>query len=200
MTASSTRPRRPGTAARALDVAETLVQQRGFNGFSYADVAGELGITTASLHYHFPGKAELGSALIRRYSDRFSAALDAIDAQHQSAPEKLRAYAALYGDVLGRGRMCLCGMLAADFETLPATMRDGVVAFFDANEAWVAKVLEEGRIRGDLQFEGAPIEVARTLIAGLEGIMLVARPFGDVGRFERAAERLLQSLAGSNTH
>jgi TetR/AcrR family transcriptional repressor of nem operon len=33
------------------------VQIRGFNGFSYADVAGELSLTTASLHYHFPGKA-----------------------------------------------------------------------------------------------------------------------------------------------
>ena len=56
--------REPGTAGRILDVAERLVQLRGFNGFSYADVAAELGITKASLHYHFPGKAELGEALI----------------------------------------------------------------------------------------------------------------------------------------
>ena len=50
------------------------MQVRGFNGFSYADIASELGITKASLHYHFPGKAELGEALIERYADRFAGA------------------------------------------------------------------------------------------------------------------------------
>ena len=60
------------TASRILDSAESLVQIRGFNGFSYADVAGELSLTTASLHYHFPGKAELGRALIARYAQRFN--------------------------------------------------------------------------------------------------------------------------------
>ena len=44
------------TPARILDVAERLVQVRGFNGFSYADVAAELGVTKASLHYHFPAR------------------------------------------------------------------------------------------------------------------------------------------------
>ena len=68
------------TATRILDSAESLVQVRGFNGFSYADVAAELAITTASLHYHFPGKAELGRALIARYGERFAAALAGIDA------------------------------------------------------------------------------------------------------------------------
>ena len=71
-------PRRD-TAQRILDVAEQLVQVRGFNGFSYADIAAELGITKASLHYHYRGKAELGRALITRYGQRFTAELEAID-------------------------------------------------------------------------------------------------------------------------
>src|SRR2546423_12723395 len=99
-----------GTAARILDVAERLVQSRGFNGFSYADVASELGVTKASLHYHFPGKAELGESLISRYAARFAAALAAIDEARADAPTKLEAYAQLYADVLGGERMCLCGM------------------------------------------------------------------------------------------
>jgi TetR/AcrR family transcriptional repressor of nem operon len=53
-----------GTGAKVLDVAERLLQTRGYNGFSYADVAAELKITKASLHYHFACKAELGEALI----------------------------------------------------------------------------------------------------------------------------------------
>ena len=63
---------RSDTAARILDVAERLVQLRGFNGFSYADIAAELHITKASLHYHYAGKAELGRALIERYAERFT--------------------------------------------------------------------------------------------------------------------------------
>ena len=68
-----------GTAARILDVAEVLVQTRGFNGFSYADIAAEMNITKAALHYHFAGKAELGEALISRYAARFADALAAVD-------------------------------------------------------------------------------------------------------------------------
>src|SRR6516225_2849027 len=97
-----------GTATRILDVAERLVQVRGFNGFSYADIAAELGITKASLHYHYRGKAELGQALITRYGQRFAAELEAIDGTARDAPAKLSAYADLYADVLKGRRMCLC--------------------------------------------------------------------------------------------
>src|SRR5688500_19860163 len=88
------------TSERILDSAERLVQTRGFNGFSYADVAAELGVTKASLHYHFPGKAELGEALIGRYATRFATALEQIDAGGGDAPPKRAAYAGLYADVL----------------------------------------------------------------------------------------------------
>src|SRR5436190_21828784 len=119
------------TATRILDVAERLVQVRGFNGFSYADIASELGISKASLHYHFAGKAELGEALIERYATRFADALDAIDASAGDAPGKLDAYADIYADVLRDHRMCLCGMLAAEYDTLPEPMRAAIIRFFD---------------------------------------------------------------------
>jgi TetR/AcrR family transcriptional repressor of nem operon len=183
------------TASRILDSAESLVQIRGFNGFSYADVAGELSLTTASLHYHFPGKAELGRALITRYAQRFSTALAEIDDRGGDAPAKLRAYARLYADVLRDQRMCLCGMLAAEYQTLPAPMRDAVIGFFDGNEAWVEVVLAAGRDEGTLAFEGSPREAARLVVSALEGAMLVARPYGDVERFETAAARLLTAFA-----
>src|ERR1700722_14182508 len=88
------------TAERILDIAERLVQTRGFNNFSYADIATELGMTTASLHYHYPGKAELGHALITRYAQRFADALGRIDRDLPDARAKLEAYARLYEDVL----------------------------------------------------------------------------------------------------
>ena len=182
------------TAARILDIAERLVQVRGFNGFSYADVAAELDMTTAALHYHFPGKGELGRALIERYTERFVAALADIDERIPLAPAKLDAYAALYADVLRGQRMCLCGMLAAEYQTLPDPMRAAVIAFIDANEAWVEKVLADGRRAGTIAVAGRPADAARLIVSGLEGAMLVARPYGDIARFDTAAAGLLASV------
>ena len=187
------------TASQILDSAERLVQMRGFNGFSYADVAGELGVTKASLHYHFPGKGELGQALIERYSDRFAEALEEIDRDAGPAVEKLDAYAAIYAEVLRDRRMCLCGMLAADYETLPEPMRESVIRFFDRNEEWLAGVLAEGEERGELTIDGPDREAARAIVSGLEGAMLVARPYGDVKRFQAAASGLMAGLATSRT-
>jgi TetR/AcrR family transcriptional regulator, transcriptional repressor for nem operon len=191
---TTTRSRNGATASRALDVAEALVQKRGFNDFSYADVAAELGITTASLHYHFPSKAELGVALIQRYSGRFAAALAKIDEQQGDAPSRLSAFAELYEEVMRRGRMCLCGMLASDFETLSEAMQSEVRKFFEDTETWLSRVLESGREDGSLRFTGAASDVASLIVAGLEGAMLVAKPYGDVSRFHRTAAQLIAGI------
>jgi TetR/AcrR family transcriptional repressor of nem operon len=186
--------RRGDTPARILDSAERLVQARGFNGFSYADVAAELGVTKASLHYHFPGKDELGEALIARYAERFASALRSIEAELPDAPSRLDAYVRLYADVLQGERMCLCGMLAAEYETLAAPLRRRLIGFFDDNEAWLARVLEQGRADGSLHFDTPPRDTARLIVSALEGAMLVARPYGDLDRFTSAARGLLATL------
>ena len=183
------------TADRILDSAETLVQTRGYNGFSYAHIAAALGITKASLHYHFASKAELGEALIARYATRFAAALDEIDRTTPDARERLGAYAELYAGVLHGRRMCLCGMLAAEYETLPRPMGEAIVRFFDANQVWLARVLEDGRTAGTLAFDGDPLDAAQAILAALEGAMLVARPYGDPARFDSAARRVLAGFA-----
>jgi len=187
-------PDRVDTATQILDVAERLVQVRGFNGFSYAHVAAELKITKAALHYHFAGKSELGEGLIVRYAARFAEALAEVEARIPDAASRLDAYAELYLDVLRVRRMCLCGMMAAEYETLPEPMQHALVRFFDDNETWLTRVLKEGRESGTLEFVGPPREMARMIVSGLEGAMLVARPFGDVSRFQNAARRLLAPL------
>jgi TetR/AcrR family transcriptional repressor of nem operon len=187
------------TRSRILDVGERLVQVRGFNGFSYADVAAELSVTKASLHYHFPSKAELGEALIARYAERFAQALAAIDANVALPPAKLDAYANLYAEVLRQERMCLCGMLAAEYQTLPSPIRNAVVAFLNDNEVWLARVLEHGRKDGSLRFSNTAANTARSIVSGLEGAVLVARPYGAVDRFETTAAQLLAGLAGTKS-
>jgi TetR/AcrR family transcriptional regulator, transcriptional repressor for nem operon len=183
-----------GTTSRILDVAERMLQVRGYNGFSYGDVAGELGITRAALHYHFKGKAELGQALIERYADRFSEALDHLDATAPDAAAKLRGYVALYSGVLSADRMCLCGMLAAEHRTLPDPMQHAVLAFFSSNTAWLRKVLEEGCADGSLRCRGTAEDTASMVLGTLEGAMLIARLDGDVARFTATANHLLAGL------
>jgi TetR/AcrR family transcriptional regulator, transcriptional repressor for nem operon len=197
---TTTRQRPQGTTAdRILDTAERLVQLRGFNGFSYADVAAELQITKASLHYHFPSKAELGEALIARYGARFAAALADIDAGPANPTRKLAAYSDLYAGVLEGQRMCLCGMLAAEYRTLPDPMRSAVVAFFNENEQWLTRLLQQGKRAGELHFDGSARETARALLSGLEGALLTSRPYHDPARFQRTARRLIITLAIPNT-
>ena len=186
-----------GTADRVLDVAERLVQMRGFNGFSYADVATELAVTKASLHYHFPTKARLGHALIERYHHAFARVLGAIDAEPLGAGDKLARYAALYKEVLRHDRMCLCGMVAAEYATLPELMQKEIRRFFTANEAWLAAVLAEGERSGELFLRGTPLDTARLLLSALQGAMLVARSYKSVGRFEASAKQLLSDLTAA---
>jgi TetR/AcrR family transcriptional repressor of nem operon len=180
--------------AQILDVAERLVQTRGFNDFSYADIAEDLAITKAALHYHYRSKAALGDALIARYSGRFLHELEVIEATETRARARLEAYVGLYRSVLAAGRMCLCGMLAAEYLTLPAPMRAAVGQFFDRNEAWLERVLGEGFAAHEL-FAAEPVrDSARMIIDTLEGAMMIARARDDIDRFDRVASRLLASL------
>jgi TetR/AcrR family transcriptional regulator, transcriptional repressor for nem operon len=194
------RTAQPTAAATAiLDVAERLAQTRGYNGFSYADIAAQLGVTKPSLHYHFPSKADLGRALIERYRVLFGAALDAIDQQDKEPHEKLKQYVGLYNSVLSNERMCLCGMLAAEYATLPAPMQEGLTLFFDTNERWLTAVLEEGLRAGTFLFREPANERARVLLGALEGAMLVARSYGNPRRFQLAAACVLADL-GAGSH
>ena len=184
-----------GTTSRILDVAERLLQVRGYNGFSYGDVAAELDITRAALHYHFKGKAELGQALIERYAARFGVALDHLDATAPDAAAKLRGYTRLYTDVLSADRMCLCGMLAAEHRTLPDPLQQAVCDFFSANTTWLRAVLEEGCADGSLRCPGGAEDTASMVLGTLEGAMLIARLNGDVAQFTATTEQLLSGLA-----
>ncbi|HZX42947.1 MAG TPA: TetR/AcrR family transcriptional regulator [Myxococcaceae bacterium] len=193
------RPRSSATPQRILDVAERLIQTRGFNGFSYADVSAGVGITKASLHYHFPTKAELGLSLIRRYQVSFSEALRTLDESGGDPRALLEGYVQIYASVLRKDRMCLCGMLAAEHSTLPRPMQQALRLFFDGNERWLGGVLRSGERMGALRLRGSVRDEARLLVAALEGALLVARSYDDPGRFETAAARILETIQVTGT-
>ncbi len=184
------------TREQILDIAQRLVQTRGYNGFSYADIASALRIQKASVHHHFATKADLGKAMLERYREGFGKLLQAIDKKEKNAQAKLKRYAKAFADTLKEdNRMCVCGMLAADFTTLPKGVRDGVKAFFDDNEKWLESVLEKGRKQRQLKFEGKAKQAARRILSSLEGAMLVARSYQDPPRFDSVAQPLLATMA-----
>lgn len=185
---------RKETPERILDIAQGLVQTRGYNAFSYADIATELKVTKASLHYHFPSKAALGLSLIARYESRFRHALEDLEASGLTAARRLQSYTAIYAGVLADHRMCMCGMLAAEFETLPKPMQSALDHFFAMNEMWLEGVLHGGLADGSLSFTEEPKALAQFIVAALEGAMMLARSHADDQRFHAAARRLLGGL------
>src|SRR5262245_58062883 len=136
-------------ATQLLDAAQELAQTRGYNAFSYRDLAERVGIKTASIPYHFPTKGDLGTAVLDRYRQRFLGALAALDEQFpepQDAARKLDRYVNLFHGTLKAGnRMCLGGMLAVEYATLPAEVQREVRRFFDDSESWLEKTLADGR-------------------------------------------------------
>jgi TetR/AcrR family transcriptional repressor of nem operon len=182
------------TVDRILDTAEGLVQMRGYNAFSYADVARAVGIRKASLHHHFATKADLGVALVDRYRRTFMGALGAIESDSPDALARLERYVDLYGTVLRRGRMCMCGMLAADIATLPKPMRERIAGFFAENESWLSGVLTDGKKRRQVNVEGRSDSMAALFVSTLEGAMLVARASGHPEYFDEVANRLLDRV------
>lgn len=187
----------PATAERIMDAAQRMVQTRGYNAFSYADISAQVGIRKASIHYYFPSKKDLGKELVARYRVAFRDKLDRIDNETDDARRKLKAYAQLYLDALrDDDRMCLCGMLASDITTLPEEVRREVVSFFADNETWLKKTFDDGRKMRAVSFSGSAKSEAQLFLTGLQGAMLVARTYGDEARFRTVVRSLLARIAG----
>ena len=167
-----------------LDHAVTQIMLRGYNGFSYRDLSTLVGVKTSSIHYYFPAKDDLILEAVNVYSSDVLGALNAID-ESLPADAKLARYTKLFGRTLGDGhQICLCGMLAADIESLPDNIRQAVQAFFKANEKWLTRVLTQGAKEGTLAVNGKPENAARALFASYQGSVLASRLFHTKARLE----------------
>lgn len=163
------------TADKILDVAEQLTQTRGFNGFSYRDLADAVGIKTASIHYHFPAKHDLAFQLADRYVGHFAEVLRGIDATHANAADRLTALGQIFDSAVGDGRFCLCLMLTTDRESLPAQALERASDFFNHTQAWIERTVRLGQEQGTVITTIDPPAAAAQFLAVLEGGMLVAQ-------------------------
>ena len=177
-----------------LASAQRLVQTRGFNGFSYADIAKEVGIRKASLHHHFPTKTDLGVALVDMYTAMLEGALLKISASSEPADKKLAAYVGIFRNSLEAERACLGGMLASEVLTLDKAVLPGLKRFFELNVRWLTEILSEGKAKRIFTLNGTTSSHAHLLVTSLQGALILARATGDRDMFDHTATVLMASL------
>jgi TetR/AcrR family transcriptional regulator, transcriptional repressor for nem operon len=171
-------PAASGTADEIMDAAERRIREAGYNGFSFRDLAADVGVKSASVHHHFPTKPALAAAVARRYADRF---LGAVEGERGEA--LVGAWRAAFRRALREdGRMCLCGVLGAEAGALPPEVAAEARRFFERGAECLA------RAHG-----GSPAaarDAGLRVLATLEGAMLLARALGDPAAFDRATAGL----------
>jgi TetR/AcrR family transcriptional repressor of nem operon len=179
------------TKDEIIKSAQELIQTRGYNGFSYADISAIVGIRKASIHHYFPSKVDLAVEVARRYQETFNKYLLNISIEKKSWVDKVRAYIKLYEKVLQDDKLCLCGMLASDSAILPSELKEVLQDFFSSNVAWLMKVLlshpatlSQKRLR----------QISWQIINSLQGGIMVARIFSKPKLFSSACEELIISL------
>lgn len=175
----------PSTAEKILDVAQSLVIAGGYNGFSYSDISAAIGIRKASIHHHFPTKAELVAALVDRYRQQAEAGLKSIEAHFSNPGEQLQAYLNYWQTCIGDASrsFCVCAMLAGEMPLLPEEVAIRVRAHFVSLATWLEAVLKAGAEQGVFQLDRQADAEAQMLMASVHGAMLSARAIGDPSLF-----------------
>ena len=167
------------TPQRLMDLAEAHIRDAGYRGFSFRDLAAQIGIKSASVHHHFPTKARLAAAVARRYGDRFLATV--APRPNETGEDAISAYRSAFRKAFERdGRMCLCGVLGAEAGVLTPEVVEEIQSFFR-------------RCIDDLTRRiGGPDAEARAfhVMATLEGGMMLARAYRDIGAFDQATDSL----------
>lgn len=177
-----------------MDAAELRVRQNGFDGFSYADLADEIGIRKASIHYHFPSKADLSAAIMKRYRDGMETFCGTIDDAAQTGAERICRMIARYRGAVGTGeRVCLCVAFIAGVESLDDETLSEITGYRAMMRDWLARAVGVAMGEGSLAAGDATAEAAG-ILALLEGAQLAARASGQPAMFDEAVAPLRARL------
>ncbi len=180
------------TKAALLDSAENAIRARGYDGFSYADLAADVGIRKASIHHHFPTKADLALALITRYSENFFSKLDQIVETHHTGGTRLKAYVSACRDALdGGNKLCLCVALCTGRDGLSPEVLAKLDLFHITVAAWLSDVFASGKADCTISDVVDHDREAHACLAQMEGAQLIARTAKDSARFDAAVAGLL---------
>ncbi|MCW5298600.1 TetR/AcrR family transcriptional regulator [Herbaspirillum lusitanum] len=175
------------TREKIMAAARKTVQAHGYNALSFRDLAAEVGIKSASVHYHFPTKGDLGAALARRYTEDGIAYLGNLMEVHKDARTRIKKYAEIFRAALADdNRMCLCGIMSAEHNDLPPEVRAEVNRFNDVNVDWLTEVLMQGT--AETKPKKALRRQAMSIFAAIGGAQLMARGHGDIAVYDEIVD------------
>lgn len=184
------------TADDILNCARVLIVRGGYDSFSYADISDVVGIRKASIHHHFPSKADLVRTLVARYRQEAEAGFAELE-KHVSDPlEQLRAYVGYWEKCISDGThpFCVCALLATEIPVLPDAVVVEVRAHFRKLAEWLTSVLTRGVAQGRIVSSGAAEAEAEMILATVHGAMLSARAYGDAGCFGAITVLMLERM------
>ncbi len=186
--------RSKNTRRAILDLGESLLQDQGFNGFSYAHISAQLGVKNAAIHYHFPTKEALGCAIIQRYRDRFELWINNSRVKGLPPQAKLDWFFSIYTTTRAdNGKVCLAGSLETEFNSLPDSLRKQTKALTAELLTWLQVTLTEGKAIGIFHFVGEPANKAALILSSLQGALQMARAMG-TKKFHAVLEQNKQDL------
>lgn len=158
---------------------ETLIRTQGCNAFSYYDLADALNLRPAAIHYHFPHKNDLLTAVAATAEDNFRHTAAEIEQQHASPADRLRAFIKrMYQQPAGEGKLCIVLALGSDFNSLPPSCSDSLRKTATAILEWLATVLAAGRDQKKFSFNGSPRSRAQLMLAALSASLPLSRLYG----------------------
>lgn len=164
------------TRTAILDIGEALIRSKGYHSFSYKDIAQQLKVKNAAIHYHFTSKSDLGVAIL----DKAIAHVHISSKKWKSLPEdeQFKKFLHTYFESHTRGMVCLMGALSASYETLPAEMQAKLQKMGEVILEWLTGCLAEGKRKKIFHFEEKPDVKATMLVSNMLSSLLLSRALG----------------------
>ncbi|BAQ24470.1 TetR/AcrR family transcriptional regulator [Streptococcus troglodytae] len=160
-----------------MDLALTYIQTRGVNGFSFADLADDIGIKKASIHYYFKSKANLIEAVLEAY---YTAYFDRLKTGETGQRlDDLRFFTSIYRENLPQDKVCLCTDLSMETRHLDDEVNEMVGQFFRDNVSWLSRYMKN--------------DEAERFYATIQGAQVMARSLG-VDYFDAVVEQELNKI------
>ena len=182
------------TRERILDSAQRLTQTRSFHGFSFQDIADEVGVRKASLYHHFESKDDVAVAMLQRAAHWVSAQFKKVEGREPT--ERLEAYFDLFHEIHGKAeRMCPGGSFAAVLDGVSSPVQATLHRFNKMHLDWLEEVIRDGVEQGQFTIDDQrPRDVATQILAGVQGALLVGRLSSDRHVLAAVAEGIRRYL------
>ncbi|WP_287438787.1 TetR/AcrR family transcriptional regulator [Reinekea sp.] len=177
------------TREQLQDRAEYYIRRGGYNSFSFRDLANDLGMKSASVHYHFPTKADLGASVARRYTERFIGSLKQGITDSSTAGDYVELLILVFHREMTQTRqLCLFAILSAEKQLLSEAIQEAITTFYQLVLNWLIEAFAR-----DMPADSAE-QRAIQVFATLQGALLGAHALKNRKYFYIAVETLYLDL------